>query len=40
MLTSDDRVSEYADAFESLLKVALPADESLAFIRAAAEEMS
>lgn len=40
MLASDNRVSEYADSFESLLKVALPADESLAFIRAAAEEMS
>lgn len=40
MLTSDDRVSEYADSFESLLEVALPAGESLEFIRAAAEEMS
>jgi len=40
MLTSDDRVSEYADSFESLLEVALPAGESLEFIRAAAEEIS
>jgi transcriptional regulator with XRE-family HTH domain len=40
MLTSDDRVSEYADSFESLLEVALSADESLEFIRVAAEEMS
>jgi transcriptional regulator with XRE-family HTH domain len=40
MLTSDDRVSEYADTFEKLLVPALPADESLEFIRVAAEEMS
>jgi hypothetical protein len=40
MLISDDRVSEYADSFESLLEVALPAGESLEFILAAAEEMS
>jgi transcriptional regulator with XRE-family HTH domain len=40
MLTSDDRVSEYADSFESLLEIALPAGDSLEFIRAAAEEMS
>jgi transcriptional regulator with XRE-family HTH domain len=40
MLISDNRVSEYADSFESLLEVALPAGESLEFIRAAAEEMS
>lgn len=40
MLTSDDRVSEYADRFEQLLESALPAEESLEFIRAAAEEMS
>ena len=40
MLISDDRVSEYADSFESLLEVALPVGESLEFIRAAAEEMS
>jgi transcriptional regulator with XRE-family HTH domain len=40
MLTSDDRVSDYADTFEKLLDAALPAEESLDFIRAAAEEMS
>src|SRR5690242_510392 len=40
MVGNDDKVSEYADIFEKLLEVALPADESLEFIRAAAEEMS
>jgi len=40
MVSNDDKVSEYADIFERLLEVALPAEESLEFIRAAAEEMS
>jgi transcriptional regulator with XRE-family HTH domain len=40
MLTSDRQVSEYADTFGKLLEAALPAGESLEFIRAAAEEMS
>jgi transcriptional regulator with XRE-family HTH domain len=40
IVTSDDRVSEYADRFEQLLETALPAEESLEFIRVAAEEMS
>jgi len=40
IVTSDDRVSDYADRFEQLLETALPAEESLDFIHAAAEEMS
>lgn len=40
IVSSDDRVSEYADRFEQLLETALPAEESLEFIRVAAEEMS
>jgi transcriptional regulator with XRE-family HTH domain len=40
MVTSDDRVSEYADRFEQLLETALPPQESLEFINTAAEEMS
>jgi transcriptional regulator with XRE-family HTH domain len=40
MIASDDRVSEYADTFEKLLESALPADQSLEFIRIAADEMS
>ena len=40
IVTSDDRISEYADRFEQLLEVSLPAEESLEFIRVAAEEMS
>jgi transcriptional regulator with XRE-family HTH domain len=40
IVTGDDRVSEYADRFEQLLETALPAEESLEFIRVAAEEMS
>jgi transcriptional regulator with XRE-family HTH domain len=40
MVSSDDRVAEYADSFESLIEMALSADDSLEFIRAAAEEMS
>lgn len=40
IVTSDGRVSEYADLFEQLLESALPAEESLAFIRRAADEMS
>jgi transcriptional regulator with XRE-family HTH domain len=40
MVTSDDRVSEYKDRFEQLLETALPAEESLGFIRTVAEEMS
>jgi transcriptional regulator with XRE-family HTH domain len=38
--TGDDpQVSEYADTFESLVDVSLPKEESIAFIRNAAEEM-
>lgn len=37
---NDAEVSEFADNFEKLLDSALPADESLEFIRRAAEEMS
>lgn len=37
---NDAEVSEFADNFEKLLEAALPADESLEFIRNAAEEMS
>ncbi len=37
---SNERVAEFADNFEKLLESALPADESVAFIRSAAEEMS
>jgi transcriptional regulator with XRE-family HTH domain len=40
MVSNDDKVSEYADVFERLLEDALPAEESLEFLRAAAEEMS
>ena len=40
IVTSDDRVSEYADLFEQLLDSALPAKESLAFIHRVADEMS
>lgn len=40
MVSRDDKVSEYADIFERLLETALPAEESLEFIRAAAEDMS
>lgn len=40
MVTNVDRVSQYADTFEKLLDDALPAEESLEFIRAVAEEMS
>jgi transcriptional regulator with XRE-family HTH domain len=40
IVSSDDQVSEYADRFEQLLESALPAEESLEFIRVAAEEMS
>jgi transcriptional regulator with XRE-family HTH domain len=38
--SNDEEVAEYADNFEKLLEAALPADESLDFIRRAAEEMS
>jgi transcriptional regulator with XRE-family HTH domain len=40
MISSDERVAEYADSFESLLAAALSAEDSLEFIRSAAEEMS
>jgi hypothetical protein len=40
MIGNDDQVTEYQDNFEKLLEVALSADESLDFIRTAAEEMS
>lgn len=40
LITSDDQVAEYRDNFEKLLGVALSTDESLDFIRSAAEEMS
>ena len=40
MVSSDDRVAEYADSFESLVETALSAAESLEFIRSAAAEMS
>ena len=40
IVTNDNQVSEYADRFEQLLETALPAEESVEFIRAAAEEMS
>ena len=40
MITGNDpQVAEYADNFEALLEDALPADESIDFIRSAAEEM-
>ncbi len=40
-ITGDNpRVADYRDAFEALLVPALPEDESIAFIRQAAEEMS
>jgi transcriptional regulator with XRE-family HTH domain len=38
--SNDEEVAEYADNFEKLLEAALSADESLDFIRTAAEEMS
>jgi hypothetical protein len=37
---NDDRVSEYRDDFEALLEDAVPADESIRFIRSVADEMS
>jgi len=37
--TESDRVSDYASTFEALLDLALPENESIEFIRAAAEEM-
>jgi transcriptional regulator with XRE-family HTH domain len=37
--TESDRVSDYANKFETLRDLALPEDESIAFIRTAAEEM-
>lgn len=40
MTNDDSQVSDFADTFESLVDVALPADESIDFIRNAAEEMS
>jgi transcriptional regulator with XRE-family HTH domain len=41
MIASDDpKVAEYADNFEKLLSVALPARESTEFIQSVAEEMS
>ena len=38
--SNDERVTDYRDNFEKLLEAALSADESLEFIRSAAEEMS
>lgn len=38
--SNDEEVAEYADNFEKLLDAALSADESLDFIRRAAEEMA
>ena len=38
--SNDEEVAEYADDFEKLLEAALSADESLDFIRTAADEMS
>ena len=41
VITGDDpEVSAYRDLFESLLEPAMPEDESIAFIRRAAEDMS
>lgn len=40
VVSSDDRVADYADSFENLLETALSAADSLEFIRSAAEEMS
>lgn len=37
---TDSRIGEYADDFEVLLESALPAAESIAFIRQVAEDMS
>ena len=37
---NDRRVAEYRDDFEDLLEDALPADKSIEFIRAVAEEMA
>lgn len=37
---SDERIAEYADDFETLLEDALPASDSIEFMRAVAEEMS
>jgi transcriptional regulator with XRE-family HTH domain len=38
-INSDDRVAEYADSFESLVETALSVENSLEFIRNAAEEI-
>ena len=40
IVTSDEKVAEYADSFESLVETALSAADSLEFIQSAAEEMS
>ena len=37
---NDDRIAEYADSFESLVEIALSAEESLEFIENAAREIS
>jgi hypothetical protein len=37
---TDQRIAEYADDFEVLLESALPADQSIEFIRGIAEGMS
>jgi transcriptional regulator with XRE-family HTH domain len=37
---TDDRIAEYADDFEVLIETSLSAEDSVAFLRAAAEEMS
>jgi transcriptional regulator with XRE-family HTH domain len=40
LISNDDQAVEYRDNFEKLLEAALPTEDSLEFIRAAAEEMS
>jgi Domain of unknown function (DUF5753) len=37
---NDERIAEYADSFESLVEIALSAEDSLQFIENAAREMS
>lgn len=40
MVGNDERIAEYADSFESLVEIALSAEESLEFIENAAREIS
>lgn len=40
MTGADPRIGQYADDFETLVEIALPASDSIAFIREAAEAMS